>query len=182
IINPVPKKFQYRGLLYVGLMIASDKEDDVAVVEFNCRWGDPETQSILPLLEGDFLEYLLWTDGGNVEFPLLAYHAAKLIPYRRGAVVNVVIAAKGYPAAFLKEIPLVFPKSKNNDLHILGAGVREENGVYFSTGGRIANVVAYAPTKEKARAAVYEYLREFEIANAAQREHLYWREDIAAGV
>lgn len=180
IIEPILKKFHYRGLLYVGLMIASERAEDVAVVEFNCRFGDPETQSILPLIEGDLLEYLLWSDGYEVQFPLLQSGKTKFIPYRRGAVVNVVIAAKGYPGIFTKELPLNFPEYRSKDLHITGAGLTERDGAYFSTSGRIANVVAYGPSREAARALAYDYLQHFAAANSTQKDKLYWRSDIAA--
>ncbi len=182
IIEPVLQKFHYRGLLYVGLMIASERADDLAVVEFNCRFGDPETQSILHLIEGDLLEYLLWSDGYEVHFPLLKSGPAKFIPYRRGAVVNVVIAAKGYPGNFAKEIPLIFPEYRNKELHVTGAGLIERDGKYFSTSGRIANVVAYGPNRKAARDLAYDYLKHFAAANAAHAEKLYWRSDIAAGI
>ncbi|MBL8034892.1 MAG: phosphoribosylamine--glycine ligase [Leptospiraceae bacterium] len=179
IIAPVLDKFRYRGLLYVGLMIASDRPDDLAVVEFNCRFGDPETQSILPLIEGDLLEYLMWTDDGEQKFPLLASGACKLVPYRRGSVVNVVIAAKGYPGQFSKDIPLVFPVSRHKDVHVTGAGLGERNGKLFSTSGRIANVVAYGADRHTARKAAYEYLSAFAAENQAVADKLYWRDDIA---
>lgn len=183
IIEPVLKKFRYRGLLYVGLMIESDKPDGVAVVEFNCRFGDPETQSIMALLEGDLVEYLLWTDDGmELKFPYIQEGSAKFIPHKRGAVVNVVIAAKGYPGNFAKDIPLLFPEQKNPDLHITGAGVSEKNGKLYSSGGRIANVVAYGKDRPAARAAAYEYLEKFRSANGTNMDALYWRSDIAQGI
>lgn len=182
IIQPVLEKFQYHGLLYVGLMIASERADDLAVVEFNCRFGDPETQSIMHLVEGDMLDYLLWSDGYDVKFPLLQSGPVKLVPYRRGAVVNIVIAAKGYPGSFAKEIPLTFPEYRNNELHVTGAGLIERDGALFSTSGRIANVVAYGPNREAARALAYDYLQHFAAANSAQADKLYWRTDIAAGI
>lgn len=180
IIEPVLKKFQYRGLLYVGLMIRSKLADDLAVVEFNCRFGDPETQSIMHLVEGDVLEYLLWSDGYAVSFPLLQAGPAKLVPYRRGAVVNVVIAAKGYPGTFTKEIPLTFPEYRDGELHVTGAGLIERNGVLYSTSGRIANVVAYGANLAAARMLAYDYLGRFAATNQAQADRLYWRSDIAA--
>lgn len=182
IIVPVLQKFRYRGLLYVGLMVKSTRDDDVAVVEFNCRFGDPETQSILHLIEGDLLEYLLWTDGYAVHFPVLQSGMLKLIPYRRGAVVNVVIAARGYPGDFAKDIPLQFPENRNKELHITGAGITERDGRLYSTSGRIANVVAYGKDRDEARRIAYDYLERFAAANIAVREQLYWRSDIAATV
>lgn len=180
IIEPVLKKFRYRGLLYVGLMIASERADDIAIVEFNCRFGDPETQSILPLIEGDLLEYLMWTDDGVAqEFPLVKNGSSTIVPYRRGAVVNVVISAKGYPGEFAKDIPLVFPDFKSTDLHVTGAGLKESAGRLLSTGGRIANVVAYGKTRAEARELAYAYLAEFSRHNAAAITQLYWRDDIA---
>ena len=164
------------GVLYAGLMLTSQGPK---VLEFNARFGDPETQSILPLIEGDLVEYLLWTDGGRADFPLIKAETAKLVPYRRGSVVNIVIAAAGYPGAFTKDIPLIFPEHKSKDLHVTGAGIREHQGSYLSTGGRIANVVAYGKDRATARALAYEYLAAFTAANPASREKLYWREDIA---
>ncbi|MCX7633031.1 MAG: phosphoribosylamine--glycine ligase [Turneriella sp.] len=179
IIAPLLRHFQYRGLLYIGLMVGSERADDVAVVEFNCRFGDPETQSVLPLLEGDVLEYLLWCDGYPVQFPILEQNGVRYVPYRRGAVVNVVIAARGYPADFARGIPLFFPETNSKDTHIIGAGIEERDGRYFSTAGRIANVVAYGKSIEKARELVYGYLRRFQEANANCADQLYWRSDIA---
>lgn len=182
IIAPVLNKFRYRGLLYVGLMIESDKPDGVAVVEFNCRFGDPETQSIMALIEGDLVEYLLWTDDGmELKFPYVQNGSAKFIPYKRGAVVNVVIAANGYPGAFPKDIPLRFPENKNPQLHVTGAGIGEKAGKLFSTGGRIANVVAYGKDRQAAREAAYDYLAKFRAENTGSIGSLYWRSDIAQG-
>ncbi len=180
IIGPVLQKFAYRGLLYVGLMIRSENADDLAVVEFNCRFGDPETQSILPLIEGDLLEYLLWTDDAQPQnFPLLLAGEARLVPYRRGAVVNVVLAAAGYPGEFAKGIPLEFPASKSADLHVTGAGIELAQDKLVSASGRIANIVAYGKNRDAARDLAYAYLKEFAAANSASMTKLYWREDIA---
>jgi phosphoribosylamine--glycine ligase len=172
-----------RGLLYVGLMIESDKPEGVAVVEFNCRFGDPETQSILALIEGDLVEYLLWTDDAlDLKFPYIQNGSAKFIPHNRGAVVNVVIAAKGYPGAFAKDIPIEFPENKDPDLHITGAGISEKGGKLFSAGGRIANVVAYGKDRAAARDKAYNYLEKLRNENAASIDALFWRNDIAQGV
>jgi phosphoribosylamine---glycine ligase len=183
IIKPVLARFSYHGLLYVGLMVASKNPSDVAVVEFNVRFGDPETQSILPLIEGDLLEYLLWTDNAAPrEFPLIKSDQAMLVPYRRGAVVNVVIAAKGSPGDFPKGIPIIFPKISDLDLHITGAGITEGNAELLSTSGRIANVVAYDKDVAAARAKAYAYLSKFSDANRDQIHQLHWRDDIAENV
>lgn len=179
IIQPVIDRFEYRGLLYVGLMIQSEAKDGVAVVEFNCRFGDPETQSILPLIEGDLVEYLLWTDNFDVKFPLMQYGETLRLPHRRGACVNAVVAAKGYPAAFEKNIPLAFPENKNRNLQIIGAGIEERDGQLFSTGGRIANIVAYGKDVAEARQILYAYLENFKHLNATTCERFYWRSDIA---
>jgi len=180
-IEPVLKKFEYHGLLYVGLMIKSTADDDLAVVEFNCRFGDPETQSIMALIEGDLVEYLLWTDNAiEQEFPIVFEEGARFVPYKRGSVVNVVISARGYPGSFTKDIPLVFPAGGKN-IHVTGAGIAEQGGRLVSSGGRIANVVAWGKDQVGARQAAYEYLAEFSLANVNVKDQIFWRSDIAAG-
>jgi phosphoribosylamine--glycine ligase len=93
-----------------------------------------------------------------------------------------VLAARGYPGAFAKNIPLQFPDSASAELHVTGAGIESRDGALFSTSGRIANVVAWGKDRDAARERAYAYLREFSAANAGAIEQLYWREDIAASL
>jgi phosphoribosylamine--glycine ligase len=85
----------FRGLLYAGVMV---REERAWVLEFNCRFGDPETQAVLPLLEGDLLEALLWSAGVRREKPELRHDG-------RAAAV-VVLASSGYPGAYPKGLPI----------------------------------------------------------------------------
>ena len=71
ITEPVLRDFSYTGLLYIGLMVHSKEKDGISVVEFNCRFGDPETQAILPLIESDILSYLLWSCGHTEVVPMI---------------------------------------------------------------------------------------------------------------
>ena len=178
IIQPVLNEFGYRGLLYCGLMIESEKDDGISVVEFNCRFGDPETQSILPLLYSDFLDYLLWSDDGFENIPKIQKTGFLHIPYERGHVVNVVISAQGYPGIFEKGIPLQIPQTIPNEVQITGAGIELQNEQLQSTGGRILNIIAKSPSLEEARLKAYAFIETFLALNSEVRDKLHFRTDI----
>ena len=178
IVLPVIQKFNYTGFLYVGLMIHSAKADDLSVIEFNVRLGDPETQSILPMLEEDLLPYLIWAAGG-ASTPITVQEPAgyRTIPQKVGACVNVVLAAKGYPGAYDKGHQLdIQPPQAESDLHLIHAGTRYQDQQLLSAGGRVMNVVALGESVSAARDKIYKYL-------ATQGESLdanfFFRQDIA---
>lgn len=131
----------YQGILYAGLMLT---EDGPQVIEFNCRFGDPETQTILPVWEGDFAATLLMCTQGN-----LNSNGGRIQPVSRCAVC-VVLAADGYPDRYKKGIPI----SEVDDAEqafTLHAGTVRVDGRLVSNGGRVLNAVGTGSTKDEAR-------------------------------
>lgn len=125
----------YSGCLYAGLMI---KGDSVKVVEFNARFGDPETQVVLPLLKSDLAEIMVACANGTL--------TPDLVEWSDKAAVCVVMASGGYPASYKKGIPITGLKAANamDDVVVFHAGTREEDGKILTNGGRVLGVTAVA--------------------------------------
>jgi len=137
----------YRGALYAGLMLT---DEGPSVVEFNCRFGDPETQCILPRLDSDLLDLLLATTDGT-----LARHTPR---WRAGASVCVVMASGGYPGEFArgKLIGGVEAAEALDEVVVFHAGTaRTANGLVTS-GGRVFGVTAVGDDYRSARERAYE--------------------------
>jgi phosphoribosylamine--glycine ligase len=126
----------YRGCLYCGLMLT---QTGPKVVEFNCRFGDPETQAILPLLEGDFADLLLAAVRGTLQ--------NFKVKERLATAVCVVIASGGYPDMYEvgKEILGLDGVSGLEDVTIFHAGTELEHGKVVTSGGRVLGVTAVGP-------------------------------------
>ena len=154
----------YRGCLYAGLMIA----DGVAkVVEFNCRFGDPETQVILPLMESDLLELMNACAEGNLS-------DAK-ISWSKDSAVCVIMASGGYPKSYKKNLPIDgVTKAKALGAMIFHAGTKIKDGELVTSGGRVLGVTTTAPTLREAVDKVYKCV---EVINFAG---VHYRRDIAA--
>jgi phosphoribosylamine--glycine ligase len=136
----------YRGCLYVGLMI---RDGAPRVVEFNCRFGDPEIQAVLPLLESDLFELLAGAargDLGGVE-----------VRNRPGAACCVVLAAGGYPGPYEKGkiIRGLQEAARLPDVHVFHAGTRRLEGQVVTSGGRVLGVTGTGPSIRAAIAAAY---------------------------
>ena len=124
----------YKGCLYAGLMVT---EEGAKVVEFNCRFGDPETEVVLPLLKGDLVEIMLACVDGNL--------ADVEIPWSTGAAVTVVIAAGGYPKTYEKGAEITgLADAEAEGCLVFYAGTAEKDGKIVTAGGRVLNVVAEA--------------------------------------
>lgn len=161
IVQPIVDKFKYQGILYVGLMVHSSEGTDLSVIEFNVRLGDPETQCILPMLEEDLLPYLSWACGATEQVITVKNPAGiRTIPQKPGSCVNVVVAAKGYPGSYKKELPLEITDSADEAVHIIHAGTKYSDSGLVSNGGRVCNVVAQGANQKEARDKVYRYLEE----------------------
>ena len=127
------KNGKYVGFLYAGLMI---KNGDPFLIEYNVRMGDPECQTILPLLKNDFVELLENCVNGKLENIELNWHDKKSI--------CIVLTSKGYPEKFKKNILIqnLENLNSNNNQFIFHAGTKHVNNKFFSTGGRVLNFVA----------------------------------------
>lgn len=170
----------YRGVLYAGLMLTANGPQ---VLEFNCRFGDPETQVVLPLLRGDLYELCLATAAGELgsfleHFPAgdddpAEWAGAGLSEWRRHCVV-VVGAADGYPGRCLSGRAIELPPDRDR-AWVIHAGTRLADGVLVSAGGRVLGAVGLADDLEGARREAYGLL------GGVHFEGLTYRRDIAAG-
>ncbi|WP_411708873.1 phosphoribosylamine--glycine ligase [Corynebacterium sp. LaCa116] len=153
----------YSGLLYAGLAWGAEGP---AVVEFNCRFGDPETQAVLSLLKSPLGQVLNATATG---------HLAELAPleWQEGYAVTVVLAAEGYPASPRKGDVITSPDLQD-PTRILHAGTALKEGAVVSNGGRVLNVLGHGATLDQARAAAYEVLDSIELEGG------FFRTDIGA--
>ena len=158
---------EFRGLLYAGLMLTPDGP---MVVEFNCRFGDPETQAVLPLMESSLLELIrVVAEGGS----LAGVPAPR---WRAASAVTTVVAAPGYPDAPRTGEPLVLPPVPH-DVLVFHAGTRRDaDGTLRSAGGRVLAVTAVAESLEDARDRSAAYAAAVGLADKQLRHDLAWRE------
>ena len=143
----VRRRIDFRGVLYAGLMLTPAGPK---VLEFNCRFGDPETQALLPRLESDLLE-LLWTAARGEDLPATA-------KWRKGAAVGVVMASRGYPASSSKGdvITGLGEVWGREGLEVFHAGTgRAADGRVVTNGGRVLTVTGVGDTFAEARARAY---------------------------
>ncbi len=158
----------YMGLLYCGLMVQAEKP---AVVEFNCRFGAPETQAVVPLLAGDLLE-AIWaaTDPAGSRGALTGIE-----PDGRAAVC-VVIASQGYPGPVRKGLPIAERAVVSSDeALIFQAGTRREGQRLVTAGGRVLSVVGLGRDLPQARAHAYEAIPKEPFDGASWRHDIAWR-------
>lgn len=158
------EKIVYRGLLYPGLMITND---GARVLEFNCRFGDPETQALLPRLKSDLLPLLEATIDGKID--------KCEIKWDKRTSVTVVLASAGYPGKYEagKTISGLEQAAKLDGVQIFHAGTKIANGEVVTSGGRVLAVTALASDIAAARARAYE------AAECIQFEGCHYRRDIA---
>ena len=157
----------FKGLLYAGLMLT---ERGLKVVEFNCRFGDPETQAVLPLMGSSLLELLATVaEGGS-----LAGRAAKV---RDGAAVTTVVASGGYPGEYAKGKRIEIPEGLERDeLLLFHAGTDRRDGALVTSGGRVLAVTALAETFAQAVDASRAAAARIEFDGAFFRNDIGWRE------
>ena len=148
----------YRGTLYPGLMIT---DAGPRVVEYNCRFGDPEAQALMPRLESDLLAIMLAVVNGRL--------ADVDIRWREDAVVGVVIASGGYPGDYRTGLPIDGLPSLDADVQVFHAGTRLDGGRVVTAGGRVLTVVASGATLAEARARVYDNVRRIRFEGAQYR-------------
>lgn len=138
--------YPFKGCLYAGLMITSEGPK---VVEFNCRFGDPETEAVLPLFDGDLARVMLDCVHGTL--------SDEAVVWKKACAVDVVIASEGYPASHSSgEVISGIEDAKKAGCLVFHAGTVKKNGQYVVNGGRVLNVVALADTLAEAKAKAYE--------------------------
>ena len=150
---------EFRGCLYFGLMLT---KDGPKVIEYNCRFGDPETQVVLPLLESDLLTVMRAVTDGRL--------AQTEVRFSRKSACCVVLASKGYPGSYPKGCEITIPEEVRP--HTFAAGAALKDGKLVTSGGRVLGVTAVADTLKDAVANAYA------LAEKVTFESRYMRRDI----
>jgi len=155
---------KFNGLLYPGLMITSECP---RVLEFNCRFGDPETQALLPRMKSDLLPLLEATIDGKID--------TCAIEWDTRAAVTIVLASGGYPGKYEtgKSISGLEDAAKLEDVRIFHAGTKHADGQIKTAGGRVLAVTALGPSVEDARERAYDAVSRIHF------ESCQYRRDIA---
>ncbi|MBR3552007.1 MAG: phosphoribosylamine--glycine ligase [Clostridia bacterium] len=149
----------FKGCLYFGLMLT---KDGPKVIEYNCRFGDPETQVVLPLLESDLLTIMQSVTNGTLKDAEVRFsdrHAA-----------CVIMASKGYPQAYEKGLPLDIPDSVKP--HVFVAGAAMKDGRLVTNGGRVLGVTGTADTLRDALNSAYAMVQTIHFDNAFYRHDI----------
>src|SRR6056297_1109558 len=137
----------FRGVIFFGLMLHGGKN---YLLEYNVRFGDPETQAILPLLRDDLYPLLRDTAEGRLE--------RRELSYRCGAACNVVVASEGYPGSYRKGLPIAInPALPERDVTLYIAGAELKGDTLYTSGGRVLSVTGLGKTIEEARQKAYTY-------------------------
>jgi phosphoribosylamine--glycine ligase len=154
----------YKGVLYAGLMIAADGPK---VLEFNARFGDPETQAILPRLQTDLVDILLTVVDNKL---------SKLaVQWNEDACVGVVMASGGYPGSYKTGFKITGLDKLNDEVMVFHAGTKlGEDSQVYTDGGRVLTVTATGKSMAEARAKVYRNLTRINF------DGCHYRRDIAA--
>ena len=151
----------FRGTLYIGLMLT---ESGAKVLEFNVRFGDPETQVILPLLADDLVELLLKSARGE---PM-----PESVAFKHESAMVVVLASNGYPGSYPKGEVITEPETPIADTFLIHAGTQEKDGQIVTAGGRVLGAVGTGSTLAEAKNKAYK------LVEAVSFESKYFRSDI----
>lgn len=149
----------FKGCLYFGLMLT---EKGPKVIEYNCRFGDPETQVVLPLLESDLLTVMRAVTDENL--------ADCEVEFSDKSACCVIMASEGYPVKYEKGYEITIPEEVEDNVYV--AGAKLENGKLLTNGGRVLGVTKIADTLEQAIALSYNAVEKVCFGNA------YYRHDI----
>ena len=150
----------FQGCLYFGLMLTADGPK---VIEYNCRFGDPETQVVLPLLEGSLLEIMLAVSEGRL--------ADTAVRFSGKSACCVILASQGYPQTYEKGFPISLPET-GADEHIYIAGAAEKDGQLVTSGGRVLGATAVADTLPAAIERAYALAGRIHFDNARCRRDI----------
>ena len=153
----------FRGCLYFGLMLTPNGP---RVIEYNCRFGDPETQVVLPLLESDLLTIMQATASGRL--------SEVEVKFSSGSACCVIVASKGYPVKYESGFKMVLPPDEDASFIYVAGAKQGEDGSLLSAGGRVLGVTATANTLADAIKAAYAMTEKVEFENG------FYRHDIGA--
>ncbi len=156
------EQFDYKGVIYFGLMMTAEGPK---LLEYNARFGDPETEVLLPSLKSDLLQLVLACfDGSLADFPL---------ELAEGFFVDVVLASGGYPKKYQKGFEISGLEEIDSEAMVFHAGTKKgDKGEILTNGGRVLNVVAQGESLQEAIEAVYEEVKKIHF------EGVYYRGDI----
>lgn len=154
----------FKGILYAGVMI---NNNDIKVLEFNARFGDPETQVILPLLEGKLGDILNASIDGTLDkIP---------VKFKSGNAITVVMSAAGYPGDYTKNDEITGLNEVSNKVQVFHAGTSKKEDSVYTNGGRVLNVTASGNTIEEARNNVYSEIDKIKFKGAFYRKDIAYR-------
>jgi len=151
----------FKGCLYFGLMLTPNGPK---VIEYNCRFGDPETQVVLPLLDTDLLTVMQAVTEERL--------SEIQVKFKNEHACCVIMASNGYPGSYEKGFPMSIPETIEDSVYVAGAAIKE--GVLVTNGGRVLGATALAPTLEEAVKSAYLLVDQIYFDNA------YFRHDIGA--
>lgn len=149
----------FKGCLYFGLMLTADGPK---VIEYNCRFGDPETQVVLPLLESDLFTVMRAVTNGTLK--------NTEVRFKNGAAACVIIASGGYPKSYQKGFEIKMDESIKDSVFV--AGAENKDGRLVTSGGRVLGVTATAPTLKEALCSAYEKAEKISFENAFYRKDI----------
>lgn len=149
----------FKGCLYFGLMLTADGPK---VIEYNCRFGDPETQVVLPLLESDLFTVMRAVTNGTLK--------NTEVRFKNCAAACVIIASGGYPVSYRKGFEIKMEESVKDSVYVAGAEIK--NGRLVTSGGRVLGVTATALTLKEAICAAYEKAEKVSFNNAFYRKDI----------
>ncbi len=156
----------YRGVVYAGLMLTADGPK---LLEFNARFGDPETQVVLPRLQTDFVSVARAVARGHLDEVELVWDS--------GAACGVVLTAAGYPGKYSTGAPISGLDRLDAGVLAFHAGTRQQNGRLLTNGGRVLTVVAKGSSVSEARQAVYRNLERIDFGGKTYRSDIAAREE-----
>ena len=159
------EQIDYRGVLYAGCMVT---RDGLKVLEFNCRFGDPETQVLMPRIQGDLVPALVACAEGRL--------ADAWLEWREETAVCVQMVSRGYPSAPVTGMTIRGLDAVPQDVLVFHGGTRQEDGHTVTAGGRVVGVTAVGATMAEARTRAYAGV------SAIHFEGAQWRTDIASGM
>jgi phosphoribosylamine--glycine ligase len=149
---------EFRGCLYFGLMLTPDGPK---VIEYNCRFGDPETQVVLPLLESDLFTIMQAVTNGRL--------ADTEVKFSKKHACCVVMASGGYPQKYATGYPIKIDDSVADSVYVAGAKLSSDGKTLLTSGGRVLGVVNIAGTLEKAISGAYEKVSKIKFENEFHR-------------